>query len=91
VDDELRRFWFEFNEVDEHGCRLPYRCGVTGWSESDALALVGETYCEKRLPPTPTVARHDFDVSTLDADQNLRPNLGVPVWRGIWYPFITNA
>ena len=29
MDDDLRRFWFRFPASDEHGCRLPYRCGVT--------------------------------------------------------------
>jgi hypothetical protein len=91
VEEGLRRFWFEFEDADPHGCRLPYRCGVTGWSERDALELVGNIYCEQGLPPTPQSVIPDFDVSTLDDDQNVRPNLGVPVWRGIWYPFVTRS
>ena len=89
--DDLVRFWFEFPEHDDHGCRLPYRCGVSAWSEDDALALVGETYCADKNPPFPTLVVPDFDVSTLDGDETVRPNMGVPVWRGIWYPFITRS
>ncbi len=91
VPDDLIRFWFEFPEQDDHGCRLPYRCGVSAWSEGDALRLVGDTYCQEKVAPRPTVAVPNFDVSRLDGDENVRPNLGVPVWRGIWYPFITTS
>jgi len=27
----------------------------------------------------------NIDISTIE-DMNVRPNLGVPVWRGVWYP-----
>jgi hypothetical protein len=36
------------------------------------------------LPPTRRVIE-DVDVSTLDAG-HVRPNMGVPVWRGVWWP-----
>ena len=91
VDEDLRRLWFEFDEADPHGCRLPLQCGVTAWNEADALALVADTYCDEDQPPTPRSAIADFDVSQLDVDTTVRPNIGVPAWRGIWYPFITTT
>jgi hypothetical protein len=90
-DEDLRRFWFVFDECDRHGCKLPYRCGVTAWNETDALRLVAETYCERSEPPTPQTTIPDFDVSELDEDQCVRPHMGVTVWRGIWFPFITRT
>jgi hypothetical protein len=91
TDEGLRRFWFDFDGRDRHGCILPSRCGVTAWNETDALALVAETYCQRGEAPTPRSTIPDFDVSELDEDASVRPNVGVPVWRGIWYPFITRA
>jgi hypothetical protein len=90
-DLELHRFWFEFEEWDVHGCRPPFRCGVTAWSREDALALIADAYCNLGASPVPVSVVPDFDVSALDDDLNIRPNIGVPVWRGIWYPFITRS
>jgi hypothetical protein len=87
-DRDLRRFWFEFDARDRHGCDLPSQCGVTAWNELDALTLVAESYCEKDELPSPNTSIHDIDVSKLH-DPHIRPNIGVPVWRGIWYPFLT--
>ena len=91
VGQDLHRYWIEFRDSDAHGCRLPSRCGVTAWSESDALDLVAEMYCARDEAPAPSSIVSDFDVSELDDDANVGPNLGVPVWRGIWYPFLTRS
>ena len=91
TDEELHRFWFEFDEADAHGCRLSSHCGVTGWSERDAVAIVAETYCQRSEIPTPRSTVVDIDVSRFPEALRARLNFGVPVWRGIWYPFITRG
>jgi hypothetical protein len=63
--------------------RLCWRgVGVTGYDLDDCLALVADMLQPEPLPPLRTTVR-DIDVSTLDVDSRW---LGVPVWRGVWYP-----
>ncbi len=90
-DSTLRRYWFEFDDFDGCGCKLPHKCGVTALDRADALRMVANEYCAQLVRPTPQRTIEDVDVSTLDDDLNVRPNIGVPVWRGIWYPFVTRT
>jgi hypothetical protein len=84
---KLRRYWIEF-EVDapEH---LPLGtllgCGVTGYDQEDALQLLRQHIFDGA--PLPPIRRliEDVDISILDAN-HVRPNMGVPVWRGVWFP-----
>ena len=83
----LHRYWFEFDLVAEgspwaHGV---LGCGVTAWVEEDAGALLREhVFDGADLPPIWRIIK-DIDISTLDGN-HICPNLGVPVWRGVWYP-----
>ncbi len=88
----LRRFWIEFEPplyLGREGYALSgwlhHACGVTAYSLDDALYLIKEQLCWGRpLPPTRKIIE-DVDVSTLDSN-HVRPNMGVPIWRGVWYP-----
>ena len=77
---ELRRFWFRF----EGDSASPLGYGVTAWTEEDAGDIRREKIFEGRPLPAGSIAR-DVDVSTLDA-RHIRPNMGTPAWRGIWFP-----
>ena len=94
----LRRFWFEFdlppNEASVPGHIVldggpPSRfwlwrgCGATGWDEADCLGLIAGLI---EPEPVPRVIRAvaDVDVSTLAPD--IRSDVGVVVWRGVWFP-----
>ena len=83
-DTSLRRYWIEFE-----GSRLR-GYGVTAIDLSDGLALIG------RLPdglrPSGAVANvvEDVDVQSLDAGHVL-PNMGAPIWRGVWYPNVPSS
>lgn len=80
----VRRFWIEFDR--DHRSALwwtsPY-AGVTGFDEQDCLAMVADLLHGAELPP---VYRITADVS-LNQELPVNPlALGVPVWRGVWYP-----
>ncbi|MFQ6397797.1 hypothetical protein ACLMAJ_30710 [Nocardia sp. KC 131] len=81
----VRRFWIEFDR--SRGSVLwwtgPY-AGVTGFDEQDCLAMVADLLADgAELPP---VRRIIVDVS-LAEELPVNPlALGVPVWRGVWYP-----
>ncbi|MFI9407348.1 hypothetical protein [Nocardia sp. NPDC052316] len=81
----LRRFWIEFD--CDHGSDLwwisPY-AGVTGFDEQDCLAMVADLLADdEELPP---VRRITVDVSLAEQLPVNPLALGVPVWRGVWYP-----
>jgi hypothetical protein len=83
----LHRFWFEF-AVDRPqdlppGARMG--CGVTSPTVEEATALVRErVFGGMDLPPIRRVVS-DIDISTLDPG-HVRPNMGNPVVRGVWFP-----
>ena len=90
---KLIRYWFEF-EISEEEVRrygnysgLKRGCGVTAYSYEDALAVLAEKLF--RGDPIPQVHKvtENVDVSTLDPGHIL-PNIGVPIWRGVWFPRI---
>lgn len=78
----LRRFWFVFEktEVSIAG----HRFGVTAESQPSALALLERDVFDGVLPELASV-RVDVDISSLDAS-HVRPNMGDPTVRGIWFP-----
>jgi hypothetical protein len=83
----LRRYWFRFrlaaDAAPAPGVRLG--CGVTAYNYEDALHLLLQVvFTNDVLPPIQEVIE-DVDVSTLDANHVL-PNMGVPIWRGVWFP-----
>jgi hypothetical protein len=80
----MRRCWIEFDQ--DHGSVLwwisPY-AGVTGFDEQDCSAMVAELLPDAELP---SVRRITVDIS-LAEELPVNPlALGVPVWRGVWYP-----
>jgi hypothetical protein len=80
----LRRFWLEFVDSPVGTLLIP-RVGVTAADESDAIALVSKlVFRGAELPPIRTLVP-DIDLSTLDA-RHIRPNMGNPAVRGVWFP-----
>ncbi|MET7770533.1 hypothetical protein [Nocardia sp. NPDC005366] len=78
----VRRFWIEFDlsEYDPYNrpAMLVPGVGVTGFDERDCLTMVADLH-GGALPP---VLRITPDISLAD----WRGPIGVPVWRGVWYP-----
>lgn len=78
----MNRYWLEFEEPSDNGG--PSLVGVTALDLEDALRLVGDAWFEGKPVPRPTAVTEHVDVSTLP--EWVRQNMGVPTWRGIWYP-----
>lgn len=80
----LRRFWLEFESHDiEVGYKLG--CGITAFSEEDALDQLRRVYPKDIAFPTIGRLVADIDLSRLDANHVL-PNIGDPTRRGVWFP-----
>ena len=76
----LRRFWIQL----ETPVRGLHSFGATAFDIADALTLIADYLGADALPDAATVVE-DIDVEALDANHIL-PNIGPPVFRGIWYP-----
>lgn len=82
----VRRFWIEFDLGNEPFSwpELRQGVGVTGFDERDCLSMVADLLDpDTELPP---VRRITIDISLAEKLPVNPPTLGVPVWRGVWYP-----
>lgn len=83
----LKRYWIEFrfpsNILPPIGTSIG--CGITAHSSEDALIILKEKVFEDGLLPEISKFIEDVDISTLDANHVL-PNMGVPTYRGVWFP-----
>ena len=89
----LHRYWFEFDfsaQAASYGWRyLPaLGCGITAYNYADAIRIMQIFLLRDPGMPLFKAVIVDIDVSTLDP-RHILPNIGVPVWRGLWYPKIT--
>ena len=100
---DLVRYWFEFDLTDLEPPRPAGRIihcggtyafrllgngvGVTGYDEADCLAIIDDAIAEEPLPPV-IRADADVDVSSLPIDPKF---VGVPAWRGVWFPPLNRA
>lgn len=81
----VRRFWIEFERGYPSALWwVSSYAGVTGFDEQDCLGLVADLLADDaELPPVRGITA---DVS-LAEELPVNPRaLGVPVWRGVWYP-----
>lgn len=84
---QLHRYWLlhDLKLSDPHPIGVLPGIGVTAYDEEDALRLVRERVFATDPFPRIRELIADVDVSTLD-DKHVRPNMGNPVVRGIWFP-----
>ncbi|CAA9575973.1 MAG: hypothetical protein AVDCRST_MAG18-2549 [uncultured Thermomicrobiales bacterium] len=88
----LKRYWITFASPPPRGRDgfilsgpLDRLCGVTAYTLDDALYLIREQLClGRKLPPIQKVIE-DVDVASVDSG-HIRPNMGEPFWRGVWWP-----
>ncbi|WP_378740894.1 hypothetical protein [Nocardia brasiliensis] len=78
-----RRYWIEFDLGECSDTRLWQGVGVTGFDVPDCLSMVADMVPDGLLPP---VRRITVDISLAEPLPVNPPMLGVPVWRGVWYP-----
>lgn len=81
----LRRFWFQFDRSTELPPGVTIGCGATAFDRDDALAMLRERVFGSHDLPAPEIVVEDIDVSSLDVG-HVRPNMGNPAIRGIWFP-----
>lgn len=83
----MHRYWIEFDITGYAAPPLEAMMGfgVTSHTQDGALGLLQQhIFGGRELPPLRGVIE-DVDVSTLDP-RHVRPNMGNPVWPGIWFP-----
>lgn len=98
MTEDLRRFWFEFDlpesvrsspgvirlDGETPSRRWLWRgCGATGSDEADCLKLISALIAPDKLPPITRVIP-DVDIGALPVE--VRADIGVVVWRGVWFP-----
>ena len=82
----LIRFWFTFEKLAERSV-LDMGCGITAYDLSDARSFLQEQVFPAYGLRTVTHVKEDVDVRTLEAN-HVRPNMGNPAVRGVWFPLI---
>ncbi len=60
-------------------------CGVTAYTEEDAIRLIREVALEGAPLPAIEHIHEDFPFDMLDVNHVI-PNMGVMVERGVWFP-----
>ena len=87
----LTRYWIEFDTSTAELQRYVFchavglGCGVTAYSYEDALCLLqAQVFRDGPIPPILSIIEN-VDISALDPG-HVHPNIGVTIWRGIWYP-----
>jgi hypothetical protein len=88
--NSLKRYWFEFDFGDDELSRYGYLpisrgCGITAYDYDDALHIMRYFLIQDKEMLRLGRVIENIDISTIE-DMNIIPNLGVPVWRGVWYP-----
>jgi hypothetical protein len=79
----MRRFWIEFDPQKNYDARFWQGAGVTGIDARDCLSMVAALFPDGVLP---TVHRITVDISLAEPLPVNPRFLGVPAWRGVWYP-----
>ena len=87
----LKRYWFEFDfstgDLRSYGYLPPYGCGITAYDYADALWIMRHFILRENELPKFSQVIENVDVSTLKMQNiSIELGLGVPVWRGVWYP-----
>lgn len=84
---KLQRYWFKFALTisDPHPPGVLLGCGVTAFSQEDAIEIIKErVFTEIPLPAIQSI-QENVDIATLDPGR-IRPNMGNVLKRGVWFP-----
>lgn len=85
----LHRYWFIFVEGDGPSI-LDGGCGISAYNEEDARNILQDEVFSVYGARGITEVIEDIDIQALE-ENHVRPNMGVPVWRGVWYPNLQSA
>ncbi|MDQ6785653.1 MAG: hypothetical protein M3033_02380 [Acidobacteriota bacterium] len=86
----LKRYWFKFDfpkpRLSHYGYIPPCGCcGITAFDYDDALKIMHRFLLRENEIPIFNQVVENVDVSAI-LDKDVHFNLGVSVWRGVWYP-----
>jgi hypothetical protein len=82
----LHRYWLKC-AFSSKPSSLNLGCGITAYNEADARRIFEETVVPVHGPREILEIIEDIDISTLEAN-HVRLNMGVPVYRGVWFPLL---
>ncbi len=82
----LHRYWFTFEQSASPSV-LNLGCGVTAFDGKDAQKLVEDRVFPVFGARTIVSVAEDIDVQTIE-EGHVRPNMGSPVVRGVWFPLV---
>jgi hypothetical protein len=87
---KLVRYWFNFDQSESVESILQkkgifFGCGVTAFTEDDAIHLIKQRIFLNEDIPSIKKITPDVDIQTLES-KHVRPNMGVVSERGIWFP-----
>lgn len=85
----LNRYWFKFAEGGNPAF-LDLGCGITAYDEVDAREILRDEVFSLYGSRDVVEVIADVDIQTLEAN-HVRPNMGVPVWRGVWFPNLQSS
>lgn len=84
----LRRFWFKFRrDRSKLLTVLDMGCGITAYDLEDARKVLREEVFQVHDEQPVEEIIEDIDVSTLE-ERHVRPNMGNPAVRGVWFPLL---
>lgn len=87
---DLKRYWFEFDFPEPrlgHEGYIPAcgGCGITAFDYDDALKIMRQFMLQDGETPIFRRIVENVDISAIE-DEDVLNHMGVPVWRGVWYP-----
>lgn len=82
----LHRYWFRFSPSDCESI-LDMGCGITAYNQEDATGILHKEVFSVYGVREIIEVILDVDIRTLEGN-HVRNNMGVPVWRGVWFPLI---
>ena len=84
----LHRYWFQFARVLPPDI-LNTGCGITAYDVDDARKMLDEYVFSVYQSRAVLSVAEDIDISSLE-ETHVRPNMGNPIIRGIWFPLGLN-
>lgn len=81
---KLKMMWVNFEAPPPYSW-MQQGCGVTAFSQEDALAILREkVFMDGQVPAIRSLVE-SIDLESLDQN-HVRRNMGNPVLRGVWFP-----
>jgi hypothetical protein len=81
---QFHKFWFEFETLN-YPTQLNRGCGVTARDKEDAIALITAKVFGNKEVPIITNIIENVELDELN-QSHVRPNIGDPEIRGVWFP-----